>query len=162
MNKINRKVEYALIGLKHMRAKAPGELTSVKEISLLYGCPFEVTSRVMQRLAQKGLLRSEQGAHGGYQITRDLNRVSFYELTEMILGPVAVAKCMHEEEGESPCEIRGTCNIVSPLQTLNRRLAEFYRGLTLAEILESRPSTGRARVKGIAAEAAEASMEVES
>ena len=141
MNKINRKVEYALIGLKHMRSKAPGELTTVKELTTLYGCPFDVTSRVMQTLVQKGILRSEQGAHGGYQLLKDLARVSFYDLTEMLLGPVAVAKCIHGEASESPCEMRGTCNIVSPVQALNRRLSEFYKGLMLAELLEARASS---------------------
>ena len=142
MNKINRKVEYALIGLKHMRVKAPGELTSVKELSAQYGCSFDVASRVMQVLASKGVLRSEQGAHGGYQITRDLGKLSLYELMEMIVGPIALAKCMQDDtEG---CEIRGTCNIVSPVQNLNRRLADFYRGLSVGEILETRPAA-RAR-----------------
>jgi Rrf2 family transcriptional regulator, nitric oxide-sensitive transcriptional repressor len=141
MNKINRKVEYALIGLKHMRSKAPGELTSAKEISQLYGCPFDATSRVMQVLAQKGVLRSEQGAHGGYMITKDLARLSFYDLSEMILGPVMVARCLHDDDGDEPaCEMRETCNIVSPVQTLNRRLVEFYRGLSVAELLETRPA----------------------
>lgn len=147
MNKINRKVEYALIGLKHMRAKAPGELTSVKELSQSYGCPFDATSRVMQVLAARGVLRSEQGAHGGYMIARDLTRVSFYDLTEMILGPVAVARCMTDEDETSSCEMRGTCNIVSPVQTLNRKLIEFYRGLSVSELLETRGSHRMASVE---------------
>jgi Rrf2 family transcriptional regulator, nitric oxide-sensitive transcriptional repressor len=142
MNKINRKVEYALMGLKHMRAKAPGELTTAKEISSLYGCPFDVMSRVLQTLAKKGVVRSEQGAHGGYQITKDLSRVSFYELNEMILGPVVVARCLHDESGESPCEIRETCNIVSPVNALNRKLVEFYKSLSLSELLEPRQIGG--------------------
>ncbi len=154
MNKINRKVEYALIGLKHMRGKPPGELTTVKELTLHYGCPFEMTSRVMQNLAQKGVLRSEQGAYGGYQITKDLNRISFYDLMAMILGPMAVAKCMHSSELESACEIRETCNIVSPVQTLSRRLAEFYRDLTVAELLDGRGgSTGKNLKSSVVAEA---------
>lgn len=140
MNKINRKIEYALIGLKHMRSKPPGALTTVKEICGLYGCPFDATSRVMQVLAQKGVLKSEQGAYGGYQITKDLMRVSFYDIVEMINGPVAVAKCLHDDEDGS-CDIRGTCNIVSPVLNLNRRLAEFYRALTVAELLENRPES---------------------
>lgn len=135
MNKINRKLEYALIGLKHMRAKTPGELTSVKELTQTYGVPFEAASRVMQVLAQKGVLRSEQGAHGGYMIARDLNRVSFHDLTEMLLGPVAVARCLDEEK-DAGCEMRGTCNIISPVTTLNRRLLEFYKGLSVSELLE--------------------------
>jgi Rrf2 family protein len=135
MNKLNRKIEYALIGLKHMRSKAPGELTTVKEISQIYGCPFDATSRVMQALAQKGVLKSEQGAHGGYMITRDLNRVSFYDLSEWILGPVAVARCLHETV-ESSCDMRSTCNIITPVQTLNRKINEFYKALTVAELLD--------------------------
>jgi Rrf2 family nitric oxide-sensitive transcriptional repressor len=137
MNRINRKVEYALIGLKHMHSKAPGELTSIKELTHLYGCPFDVTSRVMQTLVQKNLLRSEQGPHGGYQINRDLSRSSFYDLIEMILGPIEIAKCLQGDE-HSACEIRGSCNIVSPMQNLNRKLSEFYRGLSILELLEGR------------------------
>lgn len=159
MNKINRKVEYALIGLKHMRGKQPGELTTIKEISSLYGCPFDATSRVMQILAQRGILRSEQGAHGGYQITKDLNRVSLHDVVEMIMGPIGMAKCLHGD-AESACEIRETCNIVSPVTILNRKLAEFYKGVTIAEILDTRPTapagagSGRATVNGLAADAA--------
>lgn len=137
MNKINRKVEYALIGLKHMRNKQPGELTTAKEISTFYGCPFDATARVMQVLAQKGILRAEHGAYGGYQITKDLTKVSFYDLMQMILGPVEVAKCMNEK-GEVSCEIRETCNIISPVQNLNRKLVDFYRGLSVGELLENR------------------------
>jgi Rrf2 family transcriptional regulator, nitric oxide-sensitive transcriptional repressor len=154
MNKINRKVEYALIALKHMRAKAPGELSSVKELTLYYGCPFEMTSRVLQRLAQKGFLRSEQGAHGGYQIVRDLSRVSLHDLMVAILGPMAVAKCLHGAEPESGCEIRGTCNIVSPVQTLSRRLIEFYQNLTVAELLDGRSASQIQRAEPSAVAAA--------
>lgn len=140
MNKINRKVEYALISLKHMRAKTPGELSTAKEIATLYGCPFDVISRVLQTLGKKGIVRSEQGAHGGYQISKDLAKVSFFELNEMILGPVAVAKCLHTEAGELPCEMRETCNIVSPLTAFNRKLSEFYKSLSLVDLLEPKSS----------------------
>jgi Rrf2 family protein len=125
--------------LKHMRAKAPGELTSVKDLATAYGVPFDAASRVMQMLAQAGVLISEQGAHGGYMIGRDLNRVSFAELSEILLGKVAVARCLSEtsEDKEPACAIRGSCNIVSPVQMLNRKLNEFYRGLSIAELLGS-------------------------
>jgi Rrf2 family protein len=155
VNKINRKVEYALIGLKHMWSKSPGELTSAKEIASLYGCPFDVLSRVMQTLAQKQVLRSEQGAHGGYMIARDLERLSFYELNEMILGPVVLAKCLHHKADspqESGCEIRETCNIVSPVANLNRRLMAFYASLSVADILESRSTTSATRTRSAQAE----------
>ncbi len=140
MNRIHRKVEYALIALKHMRAKPPGERTTVKEMAAQYGCPHDVLARVLQKLTHHSVLSSEQGVRGGYTIAKDLNRVSFYDLLEMILGPIAVARCLHEPVGtetEEPCGMRGTCNIVSPIQLLNRKLNEFYRGLTVGELIDA-------------------------
>ena len=96
MNKINRKVEYALMALKHMRAKTPGELTSAKEICDSYGAPFDGMSRVLQVLGQTGILKSEQGAQGGYQITRDLSKVSLQEVIESISGKIEIAKSVAE------------------------------------------------------------------
>ena len=135
MNRLNRKVEYALMALKVMAQKRAGELTSAKEIVEVTGCPFDATSRVLQQLTQKGVLKSEQGAHGGYVLVRDLMRLSLYDLNETIMGPTGLAKCLHDEES---CDFRDTCNIVSPVSLLNRRLTDFYRELTVGELLKVR------------------------
>lgn len=134
MNKLNRKVEYALMSLKHMTMKIPGELTTAKEVSETLKTPFDATARVMQVMAQNGLLRSEQGASGGYQITRDLNKVSLLELLEMIEGKTALVKCFQKE---SQCEIQGLCNIISPITNLNRKYHEFFEKVNLKELLVS-------------------------
>lgn len=132
MNKINRKVEYALMALRHMSQKIPGELTTAKEVSEGFQTPFDATARVMQAMSGRGLLRAEHGASGGYQILRDLSKVTLYDLVEIIEGPTALVKCLHKEE---PCDIQGTCNIVSPITNLNRRLNDFYKSVTLKELL---------------------------
>jgi Rrf2 family nitric oxide-sensitive transcriptional repressor len=133
MNKINRKLEYALMALKHMSQKIPGELTTAKEVSESFKTSFDVTARVMQQMAQKGgILRAEYGANGGYQITKDLAKVSIHNLMEIVEGPSAIVKCLHNE---GPCEIQETCNIVSPLNSLNEKLNDFYKSVSLKELL---------------------------
>lgn len=136
MNKINRKLEYALMALKYMSQKIPGELTSAKEVSDAFHTPFDATARVMQQMAQKGgILRAEYGANGGYQITKDLAKISIHDLIEIVEGPTALVKCLHKE---APCEIKGTCNIVSPVTTLNHKLTDFYKSVSLKELLVER------------------------
>ncbi|MGZ3722521.1 MAG: RrF2 family transcriptional regulator [Bdellovibrionales bacterium] len=135
MNRLNRKVEYALMALKVMAHKRQGELTSAKDVVEQTGCPFDATARVMQQMVQKGILRSEQGAHGGYILVRDLAKISLYDLSEVILGKQAVAKCLH---GTSECELVETCNIMSPVSTLNRKLTDFYQNLSVGDLLRVR------------------------
>lgn len=134
MNKLNRKIEYSLMALKHMSTKRPGQLTSAKEVADSYHAPFDATARVMQIMAQKGFLHSEQGATGGYQIKKDLSKVTLYDLIQLIQGNTQIAKCMHKAE---PCELRANCNIVSPISNLNQKLNEFYKAVSLQELLES-------------------------
>lgn len=132
MNKLNKKVEYALMALKYMTAKPAGSLTTAKEVVTSTGVPFDATARVMQIMGQKEILKSEQGAQGGYQLVGDLSKVSFFDLIEMILGPLGIAKCLH---GSENCDMFESCNIQQPINHLNNRLVEFYKGVTLEEIL---------------------------
>jgi Rrf2 family protein len=136
MFKLNRKLEYALMALKHMLQKRPGELTSAKEIADLYGCSFDTISRVLQILAQKGCLQSVQGAAGGYILIKDLAHFSFYDLSKMLLGPIQLVRCL-----SSSCHIKKQCNIASPLQNLNSYLIEFYKELSVLQILTEEPVT---------------------
>lgn len=137
MNRIHRKLEYALIALKHMNQKRPGELTTVKEICQRYGTPFDATARVLQQMVQGKFLKSEQGAYGGYLIMRDLTKVSLRELIEKVVGPIEMVKCMGDSEIEVPCEIKDKCNIMLPLMSLNEKLVRFYENINVHELINT-------------------------
>jgi Rrf2 family protein len=130
MFKLNRKVEYALIALKHMVHKRPGELTTAKEIADTYGCSFDTIARVLQIMAQKNWLQSSHGSTGGYLIVKDLGKVSFYDLSEALLGPMKLVRCI-----SASCKIKSSCNIVSPVQNLNQHLIELYQDLSVHQLL---------------------------
>ncbi len=136
MFKINRKLEYALVSLRHMSAKSPGQLTSAKEICDIYRTPFDPTSRVLQIMAQNGVLRAEQGAHGGYQILKDLSKVTLYDLTSMIEGPIQIVNCFHGNY--SHCDMTASCNVISPMLNLNEKIAALFSTMSVLELIQSK------------------------
>ena len=136
MFKINRKIEYALIALKHMSQRE--KLTTAKEICDIYHTPFDPTSRVLQLMAQEGILKAEHGAHGGYQITKDLSKITFGELIAIILGPMEIVNCFHEHS--SHCELTPSCNVISPMLRLNEKVNQLFQTVTIQELIESKHS----------------------
>jgi Rrf2 family protein len=142
MFKLNRKVEYALIALKHMFHKRPGELTTAKEIADTYGCSFDTISRVLQIMAHKNWLQSSHGAQGGYLIIKDLERLSFYDLSAALLGPIKLVRCL-----TGSCKIKDSCNIVSPVQVLNQHLIEVYKDLSVYHLLQGEIATKRSQIR---------------
>ncbi len=136
MLKINRKIEYALIALKHMARKAPGQLTSAKEICDVYHTPFDPTSRVLQIMAQHEILHAEQGAYGGYQILKDLSKVTVGDLSDMIIGPIQIANCFHGDY--SHCDLTHSCSVIGPMLNLNERISHLFHNMKVSELIETR------------------------
>src|SRR6185437_15556598 len=64
MIKLNRTTEYGLMALRHMnqKSKAGPELTSAREVADVFGLPFEITAKTLQRMKEIGLIHSSQGA----------------------------------------------------------------------------------------------------
>ena len=52
MLKITRKVEYALIALRHLQQNQEGDLSSSKEIALKYDIPKELLAKILQSLVK--------------------------------------------------------------------------------------------------------------
>lgn len=136
MFKINRKIEYALISLKHMSCKKSDALTSAKEICDVYQTPFDPMSRVLQIMAQHKILHAEQGVKGGYKIIRDLDKMMLLELSDMIVGPIEIAGCFHKNY--SHCGINSTCQIISPMLNLNDNIREVFKEISVAQLLKVR------------------------
>jgi len=135
MFKLNKKVEYAIIALQHMHRCDEGQMSTVKEICELYGAPFDVTSRAMQKMASKGILKSIKGAHGGYLIQYNLAELKLLNLFESISGDVTIANCVIDP---CKCDLIASCNIVDPITRLNELLRNFFADITVLELLEGK------------------------
>ncbi len=95
MLKLTKKADYGLIALKHL-AVSGGPSASAKEIAETYGIPLPLLSKILQKLAKSGFLRSEHGTNGGYRLARDPREISALEVIRSIDGPIVLTACFTE------------------------------------------------------------------
>lgn len=149
MNKMSKKTEYALMALKlfndiDLQSKGlmprpmgnrndPLNMTvSAKDIADRTHSPYDVIARVLQALSSRGILKSEYGIMGGYQLAKSLNDVTVHELIDILESSTDLAKCL---ASDSECDHSKTCSIVTPITNLNSKVQNFYKSITLAEVL---------------------------
>lgn len=120
------------MALRLIALKPEEQLTSAKEVAEKLHISFETTARVLQALSARGLLKAEYGMGGGYALARPLSDVSLHDLNEMLEGHTLLTKCL--EEGEF-CETSPTCNIVTPITRLNKKIQDFYKSVSLQDVL---------------------------
>jgi Rrf2 family protein len=130
--KITKKMEYALIVLKYMGEKPHGDFHSAREICDQFKLPFDTTAKVMQSMNNSGILNSLQGANGGYQISKNLNQITYLELEEVIEGKTRDFYC---ESAKGLCYLHPSCNIINPVARLNRKIKNFLSDLTIEDLL---------------------------
>ncbi|MFQ5824721.1 MAG: RrF2 family transcriptional regulator [bacterium] len=132
MLRLTKKSEYSIIALKHMFNKPTGLVTSAKEIAITYNIPSEIMAKILQRLAQKGIVQSCQGAKGGYILAKAGNRISLAEIVETIEGPFGIVGCM--TDSDCNCMQLDNCNISDPFRVIQQQFKIFLSGISLADI----------------------------
>lgn len=147
MLKINKKVEYALIALKLMLEKKREELTTAREVSDKFKTPFDTTAKVMQVMNNAEILASVKGVKGGYYLNRELSRLSYMDLAELIEGKPLAMNCE-----DMRCQLLGTCNISGPLTKLSSHLDGFLRNLSVEELLNETYAVNLNNLNGAAKE----------
>lgn len=130
MLKLTRKVEYALIALRHMQQKPKGTVTNTKEISVKYGIPPQILAKTLQQLSRENVIVAVQGPTGGYKITSDLTEINMIEFFEKLEGPLGMMNCFYDSE----CIQLDSCTIKSPMEHINDKLRDFFSKMTLNEV----------------------------
>jgi len=132
MLKLTRKVEYALIALRHMQALKPRKLTSAKEIAEAYGLPQQLLAETLQQMARDSIIEAVQGPSGGYQIMSDLDKISLKDFFENLEGPLGIMDCYFD----SDCIQLGACNIRTPIQRINENMRDMFSKMSLREVTQ--------------------------
>ncbi|PIP93623.1 MAG: transcriptional regulator [Bdellovibrio sp. CG12_big_fil_rev_8_21_14_0_65_39_13] len=132
MLRITKKVEYALMALKFMAKKSDGALTSAREICEEFHIPFDTTAKVLQTMNNQGLLTSVKGLKGGYVLEKKLEEISYMDVVKIVEGVEADSFCQNHK---GICDLYKSCNIVSPIDNLNRKVQDYLSQLNLGELL---------------------------
>jgi Rrf2 family protein len=131
MLRLSKKADYALMAMKHLAQKRDTCSSSAREIAEQYDIPIELMAKVLQRLVRRGLLASQQGTRGGYQLARLATQISVADVIEAIDGPVTVTACTTEE---GQCEQFAKCNVRDPLWRVRERILTALGECTIAEL----------------------------
>lgn len=142
---LTKKVGYGLIALTHLARQEPEALSSAREIAEQFGVPTSLLMNILKDLGSAGLVASVRGARGGYRLAREPHEITLADLITVLEGPIRLAECITGDSGdgaESPCSLMQRCPILDPVHRVHRRVHDFMRQLTLAEIAESEVPTG--------------------
>jgi Rrf2 family protein len=140
MLRLSKKSDYALMAMKHLALRGDGDLqvsSSAREIAELYDIPIELMAKVLQKLVRRGLLMSQQGTRGGYQLARLPTQISIAEVIQAIDGPVTVTACS-SDEGQQ-CEQFAKCNVRDPLWRVREKILAALGECTIAELAADVP-----------------------
>ena len=129
MFSLSKKADYGLIALKHL-AQHTDESVSAREIAQEYRIPAELLAKILQRLARKGLVVSQQGTRGGYVLGRDPARISIVDVLEALDGPIGITPC---ERGSS-CEQLDRCSVKDPLMTVRAKMVRLLGDTSIYEL----------------------------
>ena len=132
MLNITRKVEYALIALRHMQSKSDTALTSANDIAKQYGIPKQLLAKTLQQMARHNIVEATQGANGGYKVVANLDQISLKDFFEKLEGPLGMMDCYFE----SDCLQMTNCNIRIPIQRINNNLRDMFSQMTLQEVTQ--------------------------
>ena len=117
MLKLTRKLEYALIALRHMQNKGD-TFISAKEIADMYLIPQELLAKTLQQMAKLNYIKAAQGPHGGYRVRRGLTEISMTQFMEDLEGPMGIVDC----------------NIRLPIKKINSNIRAIFNDIRVGDI----------------------------
>ena len=130
MLKLTRKVEYALISLRHMQGKSTDSISSTKEIANHYNIPVEILAKTLQHMAKEKIIEAINGPRGGYRIKAKLNNINLVEFFEKVEGPLGLSDCFYD----ASCMQIKHCNIRTPIQRINDNMINMFRSMSVEDI----------------------------
>ena len=134
-----KKTGYGLIAMTHLARLPDGELASAREVAETFGVPISLLMNAMKQLAAGGYIESVRGVRGGYRLARRPQEISLGDITTALEGPVRLSQCITDLAGDDEqctCKLMSNCPIADPVHRVHRKLHDFLKSITLAEIIE--------------------------
>lgn len=135
MLKISKSVEYAVLALKYISENENNKFISAKEISHCAGIPYDLLSKILQKLGKNHIINSQQGTKGGYSLKKKANKISLSEIVNSVDEKIFLTNCMIDNPGIENCSRLDDCFIRDPIKKLNDKIIQLFNKTTLDKLI---------------------------
>ena len=94
--------------------------------------PLPTAQKLMQKLAQAGLLSSLRGAGGGFKLTRPAACISLADIIEAVEGPIAMTTCVDDTRDE--CALDHHCAVKPHWYVVNGAIRGALAAVPLSQL----------------------------
>jgi Rrf2 family protein len=131
MLRFTKRADYGLMAVHYIAVQEALGPVSAKRIAEQFHIPSELLAKILQRLAKRGLIRSQNGPRGGYVLALRPTQISVGDVIRALEGPVRIVSCM---EDSSDCPQLSHCSLRRPVQKLQAAMTQMLDGMSLAEL----------------------------
>lgn len=131
MLRFTKRADYGLMAIHYIAIHESLGPVSAKRISEQFNIPSELLAKILQRLAKRGLIASQNGPKGGYVLAQRSTQVTVGDVIRALEGPVRIVSCLEES---SDCPQLTRCNLRRPVQKLQVAITQMLDSMSLAEL----------------------------
>ena len=136
MEILKRNADYSIRALLVLGALDAGEVVPADRLARQAKVAEPLLRKLLQKLAHAGIVESVKGAGGGFRLARAPKDISVLEIIEPVQGKLAINRCFM---GRSRCPLQGRCGISRKLVGIQEHLVQFFKGITLADLMAEAP-----------------------
>lgn len=131
MIRLSKLADYAIVLLAEFCGEERAVLTA-RKLAEVSGLPMPTVSKVMKALGKQGLVVSQRGAQGGYQLARPPQDISVVEVITAMEGPIGLTACSAAQP--KYCEIQADCPVKDNWQRISARVLGALADLNLMDM----------------------------
>jgi len=135
MLRLSKKSEYALMAVKYIALQQEKNCVTAREIALNYNLPYELVSKILQKLAKFKVVNSIQGAKGGYRLSKVPSDITLIDVISAVEPDYYITNCMKTNSSEEDCEHFNCCMIRNPLIKIQIEIDKLFKTMTLTEFI---------------------------
>lgn len=132
---MSKLTDYGAVIMTYM-ACGPQRVLSAQEVALAIGLELPTVSKILKKLTQGKLLRSQRGSRGGYALARTPEEISVVEIIDIMEGTsMGLTEC---SSNPGLCTRESVCTVRANWQQISRVIRTVLDRITLADL--SRPT----------------------
>ena len=133
MKLFTKQSDYAVRAIVSL-ARASGAYRSSREIAREERIPLPFLRRILQTLAQHGVVEAREGAAGGVRLARSPRVIRLSDIITHFQGPVQLSECLFHKR---LCQNRATCVLRHRIVAIEALVSREFDKITIAALLRS-------------------------